>query len=63
MTVTPDIVETMCLRKRRYNSISSAEKWRKNLQRKRRNRNLDLRAYHCPICRCWHLTSKPFLES
>ena len=40
----------MCDRKMDYNTLSAANRF---------GTSRNLRAYECPFCHCWHLTSNP----
>ncbi len=49
---TRDERQRMCVRKRRYNSQGDALEAAAILGLSRQRQ-----AYHCPLCRKWHLTS------
>jgi hypothetical protein len=51
----------MCRRKVRYATAGTARTARKRIQlaHRRKKKPITLRAYACPVCDGWHLTSKP----
>lgn len=51
--------------KRAYQSEHSARRKLRKLRHRRRiqhSHHVETRAYHCPHCRAWHLTSEPLEE-
>lgn len=51
------MIEKMCLNKRLYITVEEAQK---TLSYRQKQTGQPLRIYKCPICKGYHLTSKPF---
>ena len=54
-TLEDEQLQKMCFGKTRYNTIDLAQE---KIQEINGDREVKLRAYTCPICTGWHLTSK-----
>jgi hypothetical protein len=58
LLLDPFQIGDMCKGKSRYPSKRVVNEHLKKTRLARRNRKKSLRAYCCPICKGWHLTSQ-----